>query len=172
MMSSGDTIYKETKVRIPVNLSDVQKYHLDFHASQFFYEVRPRFTARQTIYTASALQKFLAVLWTTQEILKLLVHNPTWASPSDRPGLRELQWDDKTSLQFETSENTRLLLRHLPLREQIEQRAKLAVEQEISQQEPSHPHSVHTAKEKPKILRHLLQAVRKIFTPSRGSSIQ
>src|SRR5947207_6347472 len=110
-------------------MHDWQRNQIEIYASQFFYEVRPRFTARQTIYTTSALQKFLAVLWVAQEILKLLIRNPTWPSPSDRPGLQDLQWEDKTTLQFETSESTRLLLRHIPLREQMEKRTRLAVEE-------------------------------------------
>ena len=153
---------KYVQRKYPANL---KKNQLDIHASHFFYEVRPGFTARQTIYTSSALQKFLAVLWVTQEVLKLLIINPTWAAPSERPGLRELQWNDKTGLQFETSENTRLLLRHIPLRNQIEQRAKLTVKPEITPKEPSHPQSEQTQK-KPKCIRLLLNMVRKKFTPS------
>lgn len=157
---------------IQVYSSHLEKNYIDIHASRFFYDVRPRFTAKQTIYTASALQKFLAVLWVTQEILKLLIKNPTWAAPSDRPGIRELQWEDKTSLQFETSENTRLLLRHLPLRKQIEERVKLTVEQEKSRKEASRPQSLHTQKEKPKVIRFILRIARKIFGTSSGSSLR
>ena len=102
-------------------------------------------------------------MWVAQEILKLLINNPTWAAPSGRPNLRELQWNDKTGLQFETSENTRLLLRNLRLKDQIEKRAKLTVKQDIPQQEPSHPHSVPPQK-KPRWMQPILKIARKIFT--------
>ena len=136
MTSSGDTVYSDIKVFKTRVISDLQKNQLDIHASHFFYDVRPKFTAKQILNTPQALQKFLAVLWVTQEILKILILNPTWAPPSDRPSIRELKWEDKSNLENETSENTRLLLRHLPLRKQIEKRARDIVQAEKPSQNP------------------------------------
>ena|SRR5437762_2634968 len=149
---------------------DMQRNQLDIHASHFFYEVRPKFTAKQILNAPQALQKFLAVLWVTQEILKILILNPTWPSPSDRPRLSELKWEDKSNLELETSENTRLLLRHAPLRKQIEKRARDIVAEEKALQTP-HPatnqtESVILKKEKPKVVRLLLKTARKILSTS------
>ena len=149
---------------------DMQRNQLDVHASQFFYEVRSKFTAKRILNSPQALQKFLAVLWVTQEILKILILNPTWPSPSDRPNIPELKWEDKSNLESETSENTRLLLRHAPLRKQIEKCARDNVSKEKAIPSPcqaiSQTESVILQKEKPKIVRLLLKTARKIFLTS------
>ena len=148
----------------------MQKNQLDIHASHFFYEVRPKFTAKQILNTPQSLQKFLAVLWVTQEILKILILNPTWPSPSDRPSISELKWEDKSNLENQTSENTRLLLRHPPLRKQIEKRARdLVVEEKATHNPrptPTQTESVILLKEKPKVVKLLLKTARKIFSTS------
>lgn len=147
----------------------MQKNQLDVHASHFFYDVRPKFTAKQILNTPQALQKFLAVLWVTQEILKILVLNPTWPSPSDRPSIQELKWEDKSNLENETSENTRLLHRS-PLRKQIEKRSRTVVEENKTSQNPrsttSQTKSVDLQGKKPKVVRLLLKTARKMFPTS------
>ena len=166
MTSSGDTVYFDIKVFRTRVISDLQKNQLDIHASQFFYEVRPKFAAKQILNTPQASQKFLAVLWVTQEILKILILNPTWPSPSDRPSIQELKWEDKSNLENETSENTRLLLRHSPLRKQIEKRARDIVEEKANRNPPPATSPTESAilKEKPKVVRLLLKTARKIFS--------
>ena len=60
--------------------------------------------------------KFVAVLWVAQEILKLLVPNPSWNRIIDRSALQELRWDDEKRLTYETTENNKLFVSEAPER--------------------------------------------------------
>lgn len=62
--------------------------------------------------TTSKALKYLATLWVSQEILKLLPNNPPWKQRSERVNLQKLQWNDEIALRAETDENTRLILVH------------------------------------------------------------
>ena len=60
--------------------------------------------------------KFIAILWVAQEILKLLVPNPSWNRMTDHSALQELRWDDEKRLAYETSENNKLFVTEPPER--------------------------------------------------------
>ena len=62
--------------------------------------------------TTSETLKFLATLWVSQEILKLLPYNPPWKKLSQRVDLQQLSWKDEITLRAETAENSRLILGH------------------------------------------------------------
>ena len=62
--------------------------------------------------TTSKTLKYLATLWVSQEILKLLPNNPPWKQLSERVNLQKLEWNDEIPLRVETAENTRLILVH------------------------------------------------------------
>ena len=63
--------------------------------------------------------KFIAVLWVAQEILKLLVPNPSWNGTSDRAAIRELRWDDEKRLSYETTENNKLFVAEPPRKKSV-----------------------------------------------------
>jgi len=60
--------------------------------------------------------KFVAVLWVAQEILKLLVPNPSWNRMADGAAIQELRWDDERRLTYETNENNKLFVTEPPPR--------------------------------------------------------
>jgi hypothetical protein len=62
--------------------------------------------------TISETLKFLATLWVSQEILKLLPNNSPWKETSERVDLQQLGWNDEIALRAETAENSRLMLGH------------------------------------------------------------
>jgi hypothetical protein len=62
--------------------------------------------------------KFVAVLWVAQEILKLLVPNPSWNRMIDRSAVQELRWDDEKRLTYETTENNKLFVAEAPTRKE------------------------------------------------------
>jgi hypothetical protein len=62
--------------------------------------------------TPSQRTKFLAFLWVTEEILKLVPRNPPWEKVAGHLHLRDLNWTDESRLQVETAKNERLLLQN------------------------------------------------------------
>lgn len=115
---------------------------------------------------------FLAILWVAQEILKSLIYKPPWDRVVDRPQLRELRWDDHRMLLMETAQNTRSLLAQIPpsdRRDRAQSRQQRRRRESIQQPPPSYTqeHSpmqeVTNVASKPKVLRKLVNKVRKLF---------
>ena len=60
--------------------------------------------------------KFMAILWVTQEILKLVPANPPWPKLAGQMQLIQIiKWNNMGVLEIETAKNTQLLLRHTRL---------------------------------------------------------
>jgi hypothetical protein len=69
--------------------------------------------------------KFVAMLWVAQEILKLLVPNPSWNRMEDRSSIRELRWDDEKRLAYETTENNKLFITEPPRKTSVRRRPSI-----------------------------------------------
>jgi hypothetical protein len=88
-------------------------------STKFFIDIRPRFVARRKGYSKSLVQKFYAILWVVQEILKTVPTDAPWEQGLNRKGLPELQWDE-ASIRSDTEENSRLIFQHHPQIKKLE----------------------------------------------------
>jgi hypothetical protein len=84
---------------------------LNRHAAWVFFEVRPELM-RNPPKTASQRAKFLAFLWVSEEVLKLVPRNPPWAKSVGQLQLGDLNWTDEPRLKRETSKNEKLILNY------------------------------------------------------------
>ena len=111
MMSTGAAIRNDIDVNLSPHYLIWQKHHLHKHSMRFFFEVRPQLIWYSNFNLRSI--NFSAVLWVTQEILKLVPTNPPWAQTAGQMHVVQgLSWDNPSLLQAEAMKNTHLILHY------------------------------------------------------------
>jgi hypothetical protein len=152
---------------------DSQTHKLDILSSQIFSDLRTQFEERGSKYPKDHQIKFLSILWVAQEMLKAMIYNPPWDRITDRPQVRELRWDDERYLLMETAQNTRSLLAQIPDSNRRGVReSRPAKKRRASTPQPpppsytqvhDPPNGAKQEKSKPKVVRKLVNSVRKMF---------
>jgi len=151
-------------------------HKLDILSTQIFSEIRLQFEENRKDYTKEFHTIFLSILWIAQEILKSLIYKPPWDRIADRPCVRELSWNDYKALLIETSQNTRWLLAQIPQstrKEKSPARQPRKKRESIQRPPPSYtlehdpPHDTDDRPRKSKVIRILVNRVRKLFKTKR-----